>query len=133
MKIFDELRHPSGGEGIDGAAQDAVRLAHRALNRFPELVGRHKFIAGGAAISSALVALAGVAIARRMHSGQSADEAVDGVTEQELSGLRIVDDGLGASEEEMASADDAEAPTPSVDGDAPEQEPELEHTPSRSA
>ena len=87
MKLPDELRHPSGGESIDRTAQEAVRLAHRALERFPELVRRHKFLAGGAAVSSALVALAGVAISRRMGNGESGDEAVERVTEQELAGL----------------------------------------------
>ncbi len=87
MRLPDELRHPSGGESIDRTAQEAVRLAHRALDRFPELVRRHKFLAGGAAFSSALVALAGVAISRRMRNGESGDEAVERVTEQELAGL----------------------------------------------
>lgn len=83
--------HPSGGEPIDRAAGDAIRLAHRALERFPELVRRHKFIAGGAAISTSLIVLAGVAIARRMRDGQSAEEAVASVTEQEVQGLRTVE------------------------------------------
>jgi hypothetical protein len=87
MRLPDELRHPSGGESIDRTAQEAVRLAHRALDRFPDLVRRHKFLAGGAAFSSALVALAGVAISRRMGNGESGDEAVERVTEQELAGL----------------------------------------------
>lgn len=91
MKLPEDLRRPSGGDSIDGAARDAVRLAHRALDRFPNLVRRHKFLAGGAAISSALVALAGVAITQRMRQGQSADEALASVTEQELEGLRVVE------------------------------------------
>ena len=90
MRFREELRHPSGGEAIDRTAQEAVRLAHRALERFPDLVLRHKFIAGGAAVSSALVALAGVAVARRMRNGESAEEAVERVTEEELAGLRVV-------------------------------------------
>ena len=87
MKLHDDLRHPSGGEAIDRAAQDAIRLAHRAMARFPHVVSRNKFIAGGAAVSSALVALAGVAVTRRMRGGASAEQAVQGVTEDELSGL----------------------------------------------
>ena len=86
----DDLKHPSGGEPIDRAARDAVRLAHRALERFPDVVKRHKFVAGGAAVSSALVVLAGVAIARRVRSGQTADEAVAGMTEEELNGIHLV-------------------------------------------
>ena len=90
MKLPDELRHPSGGESVDRTARDSVRLAHRALERFPTLVRQHKFLAGGAAISSALVALAGVAISRRMKNGESGDEAVESVTEEELGGLTKV-------------------------------------------
>ena len=85
----DDLQHPSGGERLQGTASDAVRLAHKALERFPQVVKRHKFIAGGAAISSSLVVLAGVALARRLRSGQSEDEAVASLTEEELSGKRV--------------------------------------------
>ena len=76
----------SGGETVDRAAHDAVRLAHRALERFPGVVARHRYVAGGAAISSALVAMAGVAIALRMRAGQSAEAAIAEVTEDELEG-----------------------------------------------
>lgn len=90
MNIFpDDGKHPSGGERVTGAAGDAIRLAHQALERFPHVVKRHKFIAGGAAISSSLVALAGVAIARRVRSGQSEEEALASITEEELSGARV--------------------------------------------
>ena len=69
-------QHPSWGEPTDHTANEAIRLAHRALERFPAVIARHKYIAGGAAVSSSLVVLAGVAIARRMRSGQTAEEAV---------------------------------------------------------
>ena len=85
----DDLKHPSGGERLQGTASDAVRLAHKALERFPLVVKRHKFIAGGAAISSSLVVLAGVAIARRLRSGQSEEEAIASLTEEELNGKRV--------------------------------------------
>ena len=87
-KLLDDLKHPSGGERLQGAASDAVRLAHRGLERFPDLVKRHKFIAGGAAVSSSLLVLAGVAIARRLRSGQSEEEALASLTEEELTGHR---------------------------------------------
>ena len=83
--IPDDLKHPSGGEHIDRASHEAVRLAHRALARFPGLVKQHSYVAGGAAVSSALVVLAGVAIARRMRRGQSGEQAVAEMTEDELS------------------------------------------------
>ena len=88
-RLPDDLMHASGGERLQGTASDAVRLAHQALDRFPDVVRRHKFIAGGAAISSSLVVLAGVAIARRLRSGQSAEEAVASLTEEELNGQRV--------------------------------------------
>ena len=62
--IPDDLKHPSGGEHIDRASHEAVRLAHRVLARFPDLVKQHSYVAGGAAVSSALVVLAGRAASR---------------------------------------------------------------------
>jgi hypothetical protein len=82
---------PSGGEQIDRAAHEAIRLAHLALERFPDLVRRHKFIAGGAAISSSLIVLAGVAIARRIRAGATPEQAVAAVTEEEVQGLHVVE------------------------------------------
>ena len=112
----DDRRHASGGEKIDAAAHDAIRLAHRALDRFPELVRRHKFIAGGAAISSSLVVLAGVAIARRVRGGQSQEEALATVTEDELQGLRVVDLDQQVEETEAAESDAAESDAEDVAG-----------------
>lgn len=91
MRLPEDMRRPGGGEALDHAAADAVRLAHRVLERFPDVVRQHKLFAGGAAVSSALVVLAGVAVARRMLGGETAEEAVEGVTEEELAGLRAVD------------------------------------------
>ena len=87
--IPDDLKHPSGGERVTNTAGDAIRLAHKALERFPDVVRRHKFIAGGAAISTSLVALAGVAITQRMRSGQTEEEAIASLTEDELHGRRV--------------------------------------------
>jgi hypothetical protein len=91
VRLPEDLRLPGGGEALDHAAAEAVRLAHRVLERFPDVVRQHKLFAGGAAVSSALVVLAGVAVARRMQHGASAEEAVEGVTEDELVGLRVGD------------------------------------------
>ena len=102
---------PSGGEQIDRAARDSIRLAHKALERFPDLVRKHKFIAGGAAISSSLIVLAGVAIARRIRAGQSPDEAVAAVTEDEVQGLRVIEpepeESLDAPDSEVAAESEA--------------------------
>lgn len=114
-KLPDELKHPSGGERLQGTATDAVRLAHRGLERFPDLVKRHKFIAGGAAVSSSLLVLAGVAIARRLRSGQTEEEAIASLTEEELTGRKddrepwTNDADEAAIEDDEATADDAVA------------------------
>ena len=86
----DDVKEASGGDAIDHVARDSIRLAHQALDRFPDLVRRHKVIAGGAAISSSLVILAGVAIARRMRTGETGEEAVAGLTEAELQNLERI-------------------------------------------
>ncbi len=116
MRLPEDLRRPGGGEALDHATAGAVRLAHRVLERFPDVVRQHKLFAGGAAVSSALVVLAGVAVARRMLHGASAEEAVEGVTERELVGLHAVD-----STEEVEVTEDA--PTngarPDDDDEAP--------------
>ncbi len=118
----DDVKHPSGGEPIDRAARDAVRLAHTALERFPDVVRRHKFVAGGAAVSSALVVLAGVAIARRIRSGQTPEEAIAELTAEELSGIHLIAreshaKPVSAPEQErvLVEAGDEAGPTPVVE------------------
>ena len=131
----DGDRSPSGGERLDGIGRNAVNLAFRALDRFPEIVKRHKYIAGGAAISSSLIALAGVAVARRMLRGATADEAVAGVTEEELTGLRLISDREKIVEEDGAAVDVEDADTDaSIDRtEHPEPEhPEPEQPQARS-
>jgi hypothetical protein len=95
-----------GGEQVDRAAEEAIHLAHRALDRFPDLVKRHSFIAGGAAVSSALVALAGVAIARRMRNGETAEQALEHVTAEEIETPRSDRPRAGADEAAEDEADD---------------------------
>ena len=73
QKASSEPVQRGGGEQIDRAAHESIRLAHRALNRFPELLKRHRYVAGGAAVAGALVVLASVAIARRMLDGESGE------------------------------------------------------------
>ncbi len=75
---------PSRGERIEDVAQNAVRLAHRVVDRFPQVKKRHMVVAGGAALSSAIIAAAAVAVAKRINSGSSEEEAVNNVTESEL-------------------------------------------------
>ncbi|MDA0271334.1 MAG: hypothetical protein O2919_09930 [Chloroflexi bacterium] len=116
MKLPDDLKHPSGGEHVDELAHSVLRLAHEALNRFPEVKKRHAFLAGGAAVSSALIVAAGVAIMRRVREGQHPTEAVNNVTAEELEGLRLVE----REHYRPAGAADAEEPAaPTEDGSKP--------------
>ncbi|HET6614879.1 MAG TPA: hypothetical protein VFH62_03240 [Dehalococcoidia bacterium] len=89
----DEVRHPdqieddfdwdaiAEGERPDESTHKTLRIAHRALAKFPEMRGRYKAYAGAAAVvSSAATVMAGVAIARKMKRGMSADRALAALT-----------------------------------------------------
>ncbi len=110
---------------MTNTAGDAIRLAHKALERFPDVVRRHKFIAGGAAISTSLVALAGVAITRRMRSGQTEEEAIASLTEDELHGRRIElpdeqsTNGVGPHDEEAGGGAGVAADSTDGNGRSP--------------
>ena len=81
----DELYWDVEGERPDSATSDALKLAHRAAEKFPELAERYKSFAGPAAIASgALVVLAGVAVARRARRGQNAEEILAQITPDEI-------------------------------------------------
>ena len=83
------------GEILEGAIKlgqdDAIRLAHRVLERFPGMRKKHMFIAGGAALSSAVLIGAAIAIARRVRKGQNAQDAAEQITEDELDNLSLLD------------------------------------------
>src|SRR3990172_8894382 len=70
---------------------EVIRLAHRVLERFPEAKKRHMFIAGGAALSSALLICAVVAITRRVRAGQNPQQAAEDVTAEELDGVHLLE------------------------------------------
>ena len=89
----DEVRHPdqiqddfdwasaAQGERPDTETRRTLNLAHRAVAKFPELKGKYKAYAGAAVVvSSALTLMAGVAIARKMKRGMSADKALAALT-----------------------------------------------------
>ena len=97
-----EPQQRGGGEQLDVAAEASIRLAHRALNRFPELLKRHKYVAGGAAVAGALVVLASVAIARRMRQGETGEQAAERVTRAEIESLHPRDRNVDAPEDEPA-------------------------------
>ncbi len=81
----DELYWDVEGERPDTATSEALNLAHRAAEKFPELAARYKNFAGPVAIASgALVVLAGVAVARRRRRGQNAEEILEQITPAEI-------------------------------------------------
>lgn len=80
-EIWDHLE----GESPDSATRQTLNLAHRVADKFPDLTNRYKSFAGPAVIvSSVLVALAGVAVARRAKRGQEPEEILEQITSDEI-------------------------------------------------
>jgi len=74
-----------GGETPDSATAQALNLAHRAAEKFPELAQRYRNFAGPAAVASgALLVLAGVAVARRARRGQHPEQILEQITSAEI-------------------------------------------------
>ena len=81
----EELWEHQEGESPDGATRQALNLAHRAAGKFPDLTHRYRSFAGPAAVvSGALVAMAGVAVARRVRRGQQPEEILEQITSEEI-------------------------------------------------
>jgi hypothetical protein len=89
----DEVLHPdeiedtfdweavAKGERVDAETHRTLRLAHRAMAKFPEMSGKYKAYAGAAAVVSSVATLMGaVAISRKMKRGMSADKALASLT-----------------------------------------------------
>ena len=73
------------GEAPDASALKALQLAHRAVAKFPELSKRYqKFIGTAAVVSSALIVLASIAVSKRLHSGESAEDILASITPDEI-------------------------------------------------
>ncbi|MDP9238995.1 MAG: hypothetical protein M3P30_16640 [Chloroflexota bacterium] len=93
----DEVRHPdqivddfdwetvAEGERPDAATHRTLRLAHRAVAKFPELKGKYKAYAGAAVVVSSVATLmAGIAINRKMKRGMSGDRALASLTAADI-------------------------------------------------
>lgn len=81
----EEEWHNGQGEAPDSSALTALHLAHRVVNKFPELTKRYqKFIGTAAVVSSALIVLASIAIAKRLNRGESAEDILDSITPEEI-------------------------------------------------
>ena len=93
----DDVRHPdqiedtfdweavAEGERPDAETHRTLRLANRALAKFPEMKGKYKAYAGAAAVVSSVATLmAGIAISRKMKRGMSADRALASLTAADI-------------------------------------------------
>ena len=73
------------GESPDPSALSALQLAHRVVHKFPELTKRYqKFIGTAAVVSSAVIVLASIAVARRLNRGESAEDIFNSITPEEI-------------------------------------------------
>jgi hypothetical protein len=77
--------HSRLGEAPDSSSLTALQLAHRAVAKFPDLAKRYqKFIGTAAVVSTALIVLASIAVSRRLHSGESAEDILATITPEEI-------------------------------------------------
>jgi hypothetical protein len=80
------------GEQPDSATRYTLNLAHRAINRFPELARRYRRFTGPVAVASTgLVLLAGIAIARRLRLGEHPEQILDALTPDEIESAAVVE------------------------------------------
>ncbi len=89
----DDVRHPdqieddfdwaaaAEGEPVDAETHRTLRLAHRAVAKFPELKGKYKVYAGAVAVvSSTATLIAAIALTRKTRRGMSGDKALASLT-----------------------------------------------------
>ncbi|HLF71433.1 MAG TPA: hypothetical protein VI759_04710 [Dehalococcoidia bacterium] len=77
--------HNGHGESPDTSALRALQLAHSAVQKFPELTRRYqKFIGTAAVVSSAIIVLASIAVARRQAKGETAEKILSEITPEEI-------------------------------------------------
>lgn len=90
----DDVRHPDSieddfdwaaaaveGETVDAETHRTLRLAHRAVAKFPEIKGKYKAYAGAVAVvSSTATLIAAIALTRKTRRGMSGDRALASLT-----------------------------------------------------
>jgi len=77
------------GERPDEPTKNLLNLVHRVVDKFPDLKKEKRFrqFAGPVAIvSTGLIVLAAIAVARRLEKGQSGEDILDGITAEEIRG-----------------------------------------------
>jgi hypothetical protein len=73
------------GEAPDSSALTSLQLSHRVVAKFPELAKRYqKFIGTAAVVSTALIVLASIAVARRLHKGETPEDILASITSEEI-------------------------------------------------
>ena len=83
-----EWHHHHNGELPDTNTMSALQLAHRAVEKFPDLVKRYqKYVGGAAVLSSVVVVLASIAISRRLHKGESPEQILASITPEEIESM----------------------------------------------
>jgi hypothetical protein len=81
----DDVDYAVQGETPDPSALNALQLAHKVLNKFPDLTKRYqKFIGTAAVVSSALIVLTSIAVARRLNRGESEEDILNSITPEEI-------------------------------------------------
>jgi len=84
-ELDDNDWHNGQGEAPDPSALSALQLAHRVMAKFPDLTKRYqKFIGTAAVVSSALIVLTSIAVARRLNRGESAEDILNSITSEEI-------------------------------------------------
>ena len=77
--------HNGSGEAPDRHALGQLQLAHKVINKFPDLARRYqKFIGTAAVVSSALIVLSSIAVSKRMHRGESEERILAEITSDEI-------------------------------------------------
>jgi len=77
--------HNGNGEAPDAGAMSSLQLAHRVIDKFPELAKRYqKFIGTAAVVSSALIVLSSIAVSKRLNHGESPEKILAEITPDEI-------------------------------------------------
>ncbi|MBI2723538.1 MAG: hypothetical protein HYX50_00605 [Chloroflexi bacterium] len=93
----DDVQHPdqiqddfdwdavSTGDQVDAETHRTLRIANRAISKFPEMSGKYKAYAGAAVVVSSVATLMGaIAVGRKMKHGMSADRALAALTAADI-------------------------------------------------
>jgi hypothetical protein len=81
--------HNGNGEAPDRHALSQIQLAHKVINKFPDLARRYqKFIGTAAVVSSALIVLSSIAVSKRQHRGESEERILAEITSEEIEDAR---------------------------------------------